>query len=86
MHQGNMLCGIDKSRLMVRVGSDQYEFALNMKYAKVMDITGKPMKGFIFVDEAGYKTDNSLNKWIKLGLNFTSTLPIKKPKKKKNKK
>lgn len=80
-----MLCGIDKSRLMVRVGSDQYEFALNMKYAKVMDITGKPMKGFIFVDEAGYKTDNSLKKWLTLGLNFTSTLPIKKPKKKKPK-
>ena len=82
MHRGNMLCGIDKSRLMVRVGPDQYDAVLKMKHAKVMDITGKPMKGFIFVSEDGYKTDKNLNEWLALGLNFTATLPLKKTKKK----
>ena len=82
MHRGNMLCGIDKSRLMVRVGPDQYDTALKMKHAKVMDITGKPMKGFIFVSEDGYKTDKKLNEWLALGLSFTATLPLKKTKKK----
>ena len=82
MHRGNMLCGIDKSRLMVRVGPDQYDAVLKMKHAKVMDITGKPMKGFIFVSEDGYKTDEKLNEWLALGLNFTATLPQKKTKKK----
>ena len=82
MHKGNMLCGIDNSRLMVRVGPEQYEASLKLKHAKVMDITGKPMKGFIFVNEEGYKTNRALSKWIDLGLNFTSTLPIKKTKKK----
>lgn len=81
MHRGNMLCGIDGSRLMVRVGPDQHESALLLKHARVMDITGKPMKGFIFVDEAGYKNDQNLAKWIDLGLNFTNTLPKKKEKK-----
>lgn len=85
MHRGNMLCGIDKSRLMVRVGPDQYNAVLKMKHAKVMDITGKPMKGFIFVNEDGYKTDKALNEWLILGLNFTASLPLKKPKKKKDK-
>lgn len=82
MHRGNMLCGIDGSRLMVRVGPDQYDAVLKMKYAKVMDLTGKPMKGFIFVDEVGYETSSALSKWIGLGLKFTSTLPVKKSKKK----
>ena len=82
MHRGNMLCGIDKSRLMVRVGPDQYDAVLKMKHAQVMDITGKPMKGFIFVGEDGYKTDKKLNEWLALGLNFTSILPRKKTKKK----
>lgn len=50
-----------------------------------MDITGKPMKGFIFVREDGYKTDKDLSKWLDLGLNFTTTLPTKKTKKKKAK-
>jgi TfoX/Sxy family transcriptional regulator of competence genes len=83
MHRGNMLCGIDRSRLMVRVGPDQYDAVLKMKHAKVMAITGKPMKGFIFVNEGGYETDRALNNWLKLGLNFTATLPPKKTKKKK---
>ena len=83
MHKGNMLCGIDGRRLMVRVGPDQYDTVLEMKHAKVMDITGRPMKGFIFVDENGYKTEKALNEWLHLGLNFTSTLSSKKTKKNK---
>lgn len=85
MHNGNMLCGIDKNRLMVRVGPEQYESVLKMKYAKVMDITGKPMKGFIFVSEDGLKSDSNLKKWIQLGLNFTGHLPPKKSKTKNGK-
>jgi TfoX/Sxy family transcriptional regulator of competence genes len=81
MHRGNMLCGIDGPRLMVRVGPAHYEDALKKKFARVMDITGKPMKGFIFVDENGYKTKKALNEWLKLGLSFTMNLPSKKTKK-----
>ncbi len=85
MHCGNMLCGIDGRRLMVRVGPDQHDRALSLKHAKVMDITGKPMKGFIFVSEDVYKTDKGLSKWLDLGLIFTTTLPPKKIQKKKAK-
>ena len=85
MHRGNMLCGIDGHRLMVRVGPEQYGSVLKMKFTKVMDITGKPMKGFIFVSEEGYKTAKGLSKWIDLGLNFTATLPPKKTQKEKAK-
>lgn len=53
-----------------------------MAYARVVDITGKSMKGFVFIDRAGYKTAVALSTWINLGLNFTSTLPAKKTKKK----
>lgn len=80
MHRGNMLCGIDGKRLMVRVGPIQYERALSLKNASVMDITGKPMKGFIFVSPSGTSTLSDLRKWVALGLNFTSSLPAKKMK------
>lgn len=80
MHRGNMLCGIDGQRLMIRVGPDQYEHTLSLKHASVMDITGKPMKGFIFINPKGMKSNTDLKKWIKLGLNFTSSLPPKKSK------
>lgn len=77
MHRGNMLCGIDKNRLMVRVGPEQYNSVIKMKNAEEMDITGKPMKGFIFVYPVGLKTLKDLKKWIQLGLNFTETLKSK---------
>ncbi len=82
MHRGNMLCGIDKKRLMLRVGPEQYEAVLKMKYAKVMDITGRPLKGFIFVANAGIKTDSDLKRWLQLGLKFTKGLSAKKSTKK----
>lgn len=85
MHKGNMLCGIDGDRLMVRVGPEQYDDVLSMKHARVMDITGKPMKGFIFVREEGFRDLKQLKKWIELGLNFTASLPPKKPKSKAKK-
>lgn len=78
MHNGNMLCGVESTRLMLRVGPEKYESALARKHTTKMDFTGKPLKGFIFVNAAGYKTDRDLKKWIDLGLSYVATLPIKK--------
>jgi len=47
MHSGNMCCGIVNEVLMVRVGPDAYDDALQRPYAREMDFTGKPLKGFV---------------------------------------
>ncbi|MEQ1876711.1 MAG: TfoX/Sxy family protein [Bdellovibrionia bacterium] len=80
MHRGNMMCGIEKSRLMLRVGPEQYQKALSLKHASPMDFTGVPLKGFVFVAPLGYRNDKALKGWLRLGLKFTNTLPAK-PKK-----
>lgn len=78
MHNGNMLCGADeKNGLMVRVGPEQYEKTLKMKHAREMKLTGKPMKGLIFVSKEGYKNKPSLDRWLARGIAFTRTLPKK---------
>ena len=77
MKNGNMACGIERDRLMVRVGPQKYETCLKMPHARVMDFTGRPLKGFIFVSEEGYKTPASLRKWVGLGVKFTQSLPAK---------
>lgn len=78
LHHGNMLCGVDnKSRLMVRVGADNYPKALKTKHAREMDFTGRPLKGMIYVDPEGTRNKAGLTKWIEMGLNFTRTLPRK---------
>ena len=75
--RGNMCCGIDKNNLMVRVGPEHYQEALAQPHARPMDITGRPMKGIVFVAADGYKTDQLLRKWIKRGADFALSLPSK---------
>ena len=77
MVNGHMCCGIAKGSLMVRVGPEQYEEALAQTYAKEMDFTGRPMRGMIYVDPDGYRSDADLQAWVDRGLTFVSSLPPK---------
>lgn len=81
MYLEHMCVGVVDDMLMVRVGPEQYENALSQKYAKPMDFTGRPMKGYVYVEPAGFKTEKNLRKWIEKGIAFVKTLPPKKPKK-----
>ena len=49
MLHGNMLCGVEVGRFMFRVGKKQEAEALSRPGARPMDITGRPMKGFVAV-------------------------------------
>jgi TfoX/Sxy family transcriptional regulator of competence genes len=75
--QGNMACGVNKEALIVRVGPDKYTGALARPGAKPFDLTGKPMAGWILVDEKGFSSEKDLNDWIELGVAFASSLPAK---------
>ena len=74
---GNMVCGVNKDGLMVRVGPEQYEEALAQPHAGVMDFTGRTMKGFVRVDPAGSRTQKAVEHWVARALNFVLTLPAK---------
>ncbi len=45
MLNGNMCFGVTNDDLMVRVGADGLEDALDPPHARPMDFTGRPMKG-----------------------------------------
>ena len=77
MVKGNMCCGVEKDQLMLRVGPEKYEVLLTNKYAKVMDFTGRPLKGFLYIVPEGIKTKPTLTKWIHEALDFVQTLPRK---------
>ncbi len=76
MVRGNMCCGIVKDDLMLRVGPERHDEALEAG-ARLMDFTGRPMKGMVFVDAGKCKTENALANWIRRGLDFVDTLPAK---------
>ncbi len=77
MFRGNMCCGVERESLMLRVGKDQYDKALKRTHARPMDFTGRPLKGFVYVAPAGYKTAAQLKAWIRMALDFVETLPRK---------
>lgn len=76
MLHGNMLCGVEVGRFMFRVGKELEAEALARPGATPMDITGRPMRGLVWVraDEAQGET---LVNWIEFASRFVSTLQPK---------
>ena len=70
MVDDKMCVGVEKERLMVRLDPDYYEKALARKGCKPMDFTGRPMKGFVYVDASGIGSDSDLAFWISKALEF----------------
>ncbi len=56
--------------LLCRIGENDYENSINRDDCIPMDFSGKSMKGFIFVLEKGFQSDNDLSYWLQLCLDF----------------
>jgi TfoX/Sxy family transcriptional regulator of competence genes len=80
MLNGNMVAGTSKRGLLVRVGKDQQSLALARPGAKLMEMTGRPMQGYVFVEPP--RNERELRDWIELAVAFVNTLPPKLPKSK----
>jgi TfoX/Sxy family transcriptional regulator of competence genes len=74
---GNMVCGVNKEDLVIRVDPAKHEMLLKQSHTRPFDITGRPMKGWLIVEAEGVKSKKQLGAWIKEGLEFASTLPPK---------
>lgn len=76
MLRGNMLCGVEVGRCMFRVGPALEAEALSRPGARSMDITGRPMRGFVWVD-AAVAPAPELRRWVDLAARFVGKLPPK---------
>lgn len=70
MVNDKMCMGVEKDKLMARIDPESYEKALKKNGAHEMDFTGKPMKGFVFVDPIGVDMEIDLEYWIQLCLDY----------------
>ena len=84
--RGNMCFGIWKDFLIVRMDKGMAEKTLQGRNVRPFDITGKPMAGWVLVEEAGWKSAPGLAKWLGIGKKFALSLPEKTGKKKAKKK
>ena len=89
MVEDKMCCAIlhnkkkDTDFLMARIGEDAIADALAKNDSVDMDIVERPMKGYVFVIPDGYDTDEDLEYWLSLCLEFN---PLAKKSKKRKKK
>mgnify|MGYP001244681063 CR=1 FL=1 len=70
MVRDKMCLGIVEERLMARIGPEAYQPALRQPGCREMDFTGRPMKGFVFVEEDGIDSDEALASWVQLCLDY----------------
>jgi len=80
---GNMCCGIHGEEMIVRLNPDETDQALAKPHTRTFDMTGRPMKGWILVKPAGVAREDTLAKWVGLGVSYAASLPPKKKAEKK---
>jgi TfoX/Sxy family transcriptional regulator of competence genes len=74
---GNMFCGVYKDYLILRLGENNSNEALELPSVRSFDITGKPMKGWVMVPGDAFKSDKALKDWLNKAREFVNTLPSK---------
>jgi TfoX/Sxy family transcriptional regulator of competence genes len=70
MVNDKMCVGVIGDDMMARIDPEIYELALEKKGIRAMDFTGKPMKGYIYVDKDGMAKKAQLEFWVGLALDF----------------
>jgi TfoX/Sxy family transcriptional regulator of competence genes len=77
MLHGNMACGIVKDELMLRLGPEGADRALDEPHVREMDFTGRPMTGMVYVARDGLDPAG-LRRWVGEATAYVRTLPPKK--------
>jgi hypothetical protein len=70
------MTGVEVARFMFRVGKGLEAEALARPGASPMDITGRPMRGFVWV-RAEEAEGKGLRAWIDLASRYVGALPAK---------
>ncbi|MCB9081117.1 MAG: TfoX/Sxy family protein [Lewinellaceae bacterium] len=79
--EDKMCVGVVGDNLMARIDPEIYEVALQKPGAREMDFTGRPMKGYVFVEPEGVDREEDLAAWVKLCLAFNPKAKSSKRKK-----
>ena len=74
---GNMMCGVYKDYVILRLGEEQGDMALSRPHTRPFDMTGRPMKGWVMLEMRGFEKDEELKEWLNKARNFAKALPAK---------
>jgi TfoX/Sxy family transcriptional regulator of competence genes len=76
---GNMAVGASgQGGLLVRVDPDETDTLLATSSARLMEMRGRQMRGWLRVDAEDVRTEPELEKWVELGASYARSLPAKR--------
>jgi len=72
----NLVAAVSKRGLLLRVGKDRYRDALARPGARPMEIRGRAMEGYVYIDPP-VPTNDAFKAWLDETVAFVKTLPVK---------
>jgi TfoX N-terminal domain len=76
---GNMAIGASgQGGVLVRVEPEQSDELVATTNARVMEMRGRQMRGWLRVDADDVRTERQLAKWVELGVAYARSLPAKR--------
>ena len=76
---GNMaVAASGQGGVLVRVDPAQSDGLVTTTNARLMEMRGRRMKGWLRVDPDDVRTKRQLTKWVKLGATYARSLPAKR--------
>ena len=81
MVDGKMCVGVQQENIMVRLDPAMQEELLEKEGCQPMDMGGKVMKSFFFVDDAVLGTKKKLEYWLQLALEYNKIAKASKKRK-----
>jgi TfoX/Sxy family transcriptional regulator of competence genes len=76
---GNMaVAASGQGGLLVRVDPRQSEKLVATTSARLMEMRGRPMQGWLRVDSDDVRTKRKLARWVRLGVGYARSLPPKR--------
>ena len=74
---GNMACGVVDDLVVLRLGNEGAERALDEDFIVPMDFTGRPIRSMVYLLPDGHASGSRLKKWVRGAIEFASALPAK---------
>ncbi len=76
---GNMaIAASGQGGLLVRADPEDSASLLASKGVEPMEMRGRPMRGWLRVDDDAVRTKRQLERWVRVGVGYARTLPPKR--------
>lgn len=72
---GNMCCGVRDELLLLQLGVEDANCAIDEPQVHEVDFTPKPIKGMVCITVDGYRSDEDMRAWVTRAVAFVIKLP-----------